>query len=85
MYSPVFGIGKSSAPGGIVLNGYYIPEGTQISVLHYISVIIEIAVYLYIHCSNAMQLPTSVMCHMPQYFDDPDTFNPSRFDPENKQ
>ena len=35
MYSPAFGIIKSSAPGGIVLNGYYIPEGIQISVFCY--------------------------------------------------
>ena len=25
------------------------------------------------------------MCRMPEYIDDPDTFNPSRFDPENKR
>lgn len=32
MYGPVFGIAKSAAPGGITLNGYYIPGGTQQSV-----------------------------------------------------
>lgn len=61
MYGPVFGIAKSSAPGGITLNGYDIPGRTQLS------------------------LPTSLMCRLPEYFDDPDTFNPSRFDPDNKQ
>eukprot|EP00731_Ephydatia_muelleri_P008156 Em0004g494a len=28
---------------------------------------------------------TAVACRMPQYFDDPDTFKPARFDPENKR
>ena len=32
MYGPVFGISKTSAAGGITLNGYYIPGGTQLSV-----------------------------------------------------
>ena len=27
---------------------------------------------------------TAVACRMPQYLDDPDTFNPARFDPEKK-
>ena len=28
---------------------------------------------------------TAVACRMPQYLDDPDTFNPARFDPEKKK
>lgn len=61
LYGPLVAINKEAAAGGVVLNGYKIPGGTQI------------------------MLPSAVMCRKPEYFDDPYTFNPSRFDPKNKR
>ncbi|XP_064406489.1 cholesterol 24-hydroxylase-like [Halichondria panicea] len=34
---------------------------------------------------TSLMLPLSVLCRMPEYFDEPDTFNPDRFSPENTQ
>ena len=36
-------------------------------------------------CLFFLQLSTAIMCRMLEYFDDPDTFKPSRFDRENRQ
>ncbi|KAL5463995.1 hypothetical protein EMCRGX_G032950 [Ephydatia muelleri] len=39
----------------------------------------------HIPAGTPMITPTAAMCRMPEYFEDPDSFNPSRFDPENKK
>ncbi len=39
------------------------------------------------HIPGGTQLvmPSAMLCRMPEYFDDPDTFNPDRFGPESTQ
>eukprot|EP00731_Ephydatia_muelleri_P028753 Em0020g397a len=56
MYPPVNNVTKEAPRGGIMLSGYYIPQGT------------------------AVFFVTSVMCRNPEYFNDPASFDPSRFD-----
>lgn len=38
-----------------------------------------------IPAGNIILLPNEVMCHMPEYYDELDVFNPSRFDPQSKR
>ena len=80
LHGPVLATFKDSPVGGVCLSGYHVPEGTKMAV----------SILLFPYTAQLMrflsfQTIIGATSRMSQHFNDPDTFNPARFDPENQK
>ncbi len=64
-----------------VVGGYTFPAGSEI---HVRCVQIKLTAILY-YLLHFKQISSANISRLPQYYDDPDAFNPDRFHPDNKK